>query len=56
VVLISRGASLQDANLRDARLQSADLRGVKGLTEEQLQAAQTDADTQLPDALQSPPP
>jgi uncharacterized protein YjbI with pentapeptide repeats len=45
------GANLQDANLQGANLQGADLREVTGLTPAQLQAAQTDAHTQLPAAL-----
>jgi uncharacterized protein YjbI with pentapeptide repeats len=52
-----QGANLQRANLwavelQGADLQSTDLRGVIGLTPAELQEAQTDAHTQLPDALQ----
>lgn len=44
----ARLANLQGADLYAARLRSADLRGVTGLTLAQLQGAQTNADTQLP--------
>ena len=45
------GTDLTGADLQGANLQGAELRGVKNLTQEQLQAAQIDAHTQLPEAL-----
>ncbi len=50
------GADLSEANLRGANLSLADLRGVnlkevKNLTREQLEKAQTDEKTILPDYL-----
>jgi FtsH-binding integral membrane protein len=48
------GTNLRDADLQGTDLQGADLRGVIGLSAEQLQAAQIDGHTQLPDGLQSP--
>jgi hypothetical protein len=51
-----RFANAMLTNFQDANLEGANLQAVKHLTEAQLQAAQTDAHTQLPDALQKPPP
>jgi uncharacterized protein YjbI with pentapeptide repeats len=48
-----QGANLEDADLEDADLQGANLQGVKNLTYTQLEAARTDAHTQLPDELRS---
>ena len=48
------GAHLDGANLSAAWLSGADLRGILGLTEEQLKMAYGDADTRLPDGLQRP--
>jgi uncharacterized protein YjbI with pentapeptide repeats len=50
------GATPQGATLQDADLQGANLREVKDLTPAQLQAAQTDAFTRLPDGFRIPPP
>jgi uncharacterized protein YjbI with pentapeptide repeats len=50
------GATLQDADLQGANLRGADLREVRDLTPAQLQAAQTDAQTRLPDGFTRPPP
>ena len=47
-------AQLGRANLTGAKLQGADLRKTIGLTQEQLNAAHGDAETQLPDGLQRP--
>jgi uncharacterized protein YjbI with pentapeptide repeats len=49
-------ANLEGATLQDADLQGANLREVKDLTPAQLQAAQTDAFTRLPDGFRIPPP
>ena len=54
-------ANLQKAFLREARLQKADLRGanltnVENLTQEQLNSACVDENTELPKRLKRPPP
>jgi uncharacterized protein YjbI with pentapeptide repeats len=49
-------ANIEGATLQDADLQGANLREVKDLTPAQLQAAQTDAFTRLPDGFRIPPP
>jgi uncharacterized protein YjbI with pentapeptide repeats len=45
------GAFLQGANLREANLRGADLRNVEGLTKEQIESADIDDETKLPDGL-----
>jgi uncharacterized protein YjbI with pentapeptide repeats len=48
------GAFLGEANLSSARLDRANLRKTRSLTQKQLNSADGDAKTQLPDRLQRP--
>ena len=48
------GARLDGADLSGARLERADLRKITDLTQEQLNSADGDANTRLPDGLQRP--
>jgi uncharacterized protein YjbI with pentapeptide repeats len=48
------GADFTEAILKDCNLTGADLRKAKGLTREQVAAAQVDATTKLPESLREP--
>lgn len=52
--LLRSGADMSEANLNEANLSGADLSGVKGLTQEQINAAQGDINTTLPKNLERP--
>jgi uncharacterized protein YjbI with pentapeptide repeats len=49
-----RGAHLGNADFRDANLSGTDLRQTEGLTQEQVNSAKGDSNTQLPDGLHVP--
>jgi hypothetical protein len=49
-----QGAILEDAILEDAKLKGADLRGAQDLTQEQIEQAQGDENTKLPEYLRTP--
>ncbi len=49
-----REANLQGADLWQANLQGANLQGAKGLTDEQLEQAIGDENTELPEGLHPP--
>jgi uncharacterized protein YjbI with pentapeptide repeats len=49
-----QGAILKGAMLEDAKLQGADLRGAQDLTQEQIEQAEGDENTKLPENLRTP--